>query len=214
MSVYFVFTNIIWRCLKISSKDLQINGDIRDREIRLIGSDGSQIGIVSSYQALERAEAEGLDLVKISPGANPPVCKIMNYGKFKFEQSKKEKEARKNQHTVDVKEIRLSVNIDQHDLDTKAERAKKFLQKGDKVKVSVRLRGRERSRPELGKATISRFATACSEDAVIESAPKLDDRNINIMMFLAPKSSSAKVKPSIVNKPLENENNSGNKVKE
>ena len=128
----------------------QINGQIRDKEVRVISADGEQLGIMSSRDALRIAEEKNLDLVKVAPQAKPPVCKIMDYGKYKFEQTKREKEARKNQHTVELKEVRLSLKIDKHDFDTKVNNAIKFLKAGNKVKVSIRFRGREMAHPEAG----------------------------------------------------------------
>ena len=163
----------------------QINEEIRDREIRVISESGEQLGIMSAQEALRIAEEAELDLVKISPNAVPPVCKIMNYGKFKFEQAKKEKEARKNQHIVDIKEVRLGLNIDIGDFNTKVAQATKFLQHGDKVKASIRFRGREMAHPELGLEPMRRFAEALEELAVVEKPAKLEGRNM--LMFLAPK---------------------------
>ncbi|MGN0558056.1 MAG: translation initiation factor IF-3 [Acutalibacteraceae bacterium] len=171
--------------MTISSKELQINEEIRDKEIRVIGPDGSQLGILSASQALNMASEKNLDLVKIAPQATPPVCKIMDYGKYRFEQAKREKEARKNQHVIDIKEVRLSLNIDTHDFNTKLNNALKFIKKGDKVKVSIRFRGREMGHPEHGYDTMQRFADACSEVAVVEKPAKLEGRNM--LMFLAPK---------------------------
>lgn len=151
----------------------------------MIDSDGSQLGIMSANQALDKAAEKNLDLVKISPQANPPVCKIMDYGKYRFEQAKREKEARKNQHTVNIKEIRLSLNIDTHDFNTKLGHAKRFIGEGDKVKVSIRFRGREMGHPEIGYANMKKFAEACSEFANVEKPAKLEGRNM--LMFLASK---------------------------
>ena len=155
---------------------MEINEAIRDKEVRLIGADGSQLGIVPVRDALRRAEEANLDLVKIAPQAQPPVCKILDYGKFRFEQQKREKEARKNQKIVDIKEIRLSLNIDTNDFNTKVAQAAKFLAKGDKVKVSIRFRN-------LGLEVHKRFAQALP-DAVVEKQPKLEGRSMQ--MFLAP----------------------------
>ena len=162
---------------------MEINEAIRDKEVRLIGADGSQLGIVPVRDALRRAEEANLDLVKIAPQAQPPVCKILDYGKFRFEQQKREKEARKNQKIVDIKEIRLSLNIDTNDFNTKVAQAAKFLAKGDKVKVSIRFRGREMSHTNLGLELHKRFAQALP-DAVVEKQPKLEGRSMQ--MFLAP----------------------------
>ncbi|MBQ9551937.1 MAG: translation initiation factor IF-3 [Clostridia bacterium] len=171
--------------MNISAKELQINEDIRDRELRIIGSDGEQLGIMSAAEALKIAEEKNLDLVKIAPQAKPPVCKIMDYGKYRFEKAKREKEARKNQRIVEIKEIRLSVNIDTHDFDTKVGHAKRFLADGNKVKVSIRFRGREMAHTNLGLEIMDRFAQACAESASVEKAAKLEGRSM--LMFLVPK---------------------------
>ena len=166
---------------------MQINEEIRDKEVRVIDTTGEQLGIMKLEEALERAAAQNLDLVKIAPQANPPVCKIIYYGKFRFEQAKREKEARKNQRIVDIKEIRLSLNIDTHDFNTKAGHAQRFLKDGDKVKVSIRFRGREMGHPEHGYEIMQRFADALSEIANVEKPAKLEGRNM--LMFLAAKPS-------------------------
>lgn len=150
-----------------------------------MGPDGAQLGVMSSKEAMVMAEEKNMDLVKIAPQATPPVCKIIDYGKFRFEQSKREKEARKNQKVVEVKEIRLSLNIDQHDIDTKKKHAARFLEEGNKVKVSIRFRGREMGHPELGLEIMRGFAQEMSEIANMERAPKLEGRSM--LMFLAPK---------------------------
>ncbi|XOQ44199.1 MAG: Translation initiation factor IF-3 [Clostridium sp.] len=181
----FYVIYVLWRCLTISNKELQVNEQIRDKQVRLIGSDGTQLGVMSSAQALQKAMEMNLDLVKVAPQANPPVCKIIDYGKFRFEQAKREKEAKKNQHTVDIKEIRLSLNIDVHDFNTKLKHAVRFLKTGDKVKVSIRFRGREMGHPEQGHEIMKRFADALSEFANVEKPPKLEGRNM--LMFLASK---------------------------
>ncbi len=174
-----------WGCLNISAKELQINEEIRDKELRVISNDGEQLGIMSASEALRIAEERDLDLVKISPQAKPPVCKIMDYGKYRFDMAKREKEARKNQRVVDIKEVRLSVNIDTHDFDTKVGHAKRFIAGGDKVKVSIRFRGREMAHTNLGNEIMERFANSCNEFAVVEKAAKLEGRQM--LMFLAPK---------------------------
>lgn len=171
--------------LNISSKELQINEEIRDKEVRVIDSNGEQLGIMKLDEAMEKANARNLDLVKIAPQANPPVCKIIDYGKFRFEQAKREKEARKNQRVVDIKEIRLSLNIDTHDFNTKAGHATRFLKDGDKVKVSIRFRGREMGHPELGYEIMQRFADQLSDIANVEKKAKLEGRNM--LMFLSAK---------------------------
>ena len=162
-----------------------INEQIRDREVRLIGENGEQLGIMSAREAMKLAEEAELDLVKIAPTAKPPVCKIIDYGKYRYELARKEKEARKNQHIVDIKEIRLSLNIDTHDFNTKLGHAKRFISEGDKVKVSIRFRGREMGHPELGYEIMRKFADSCAEFANIEKPAKLEGRNM--LMFLAPK---------------------------
>lgn len=181
----FYFFKLFWRCLPISNKEQQINDEIRDRELRVIGSDGSQLGLMSAEKALTLAAEQNLDLVKIAPQAKPPVCKIMDYGKYRFEQAKREKEARKNQRVIELKEIRLSLNIDTHDFNTKLSHAIRFLQGGAKVKVSIRFRGREMGHPQLGYETMKRFAEAAAEVANVEKPAKLEGRNM--LMFLAPK---------------------------
>ena len=165
---------------------MQINEEIMDKEVRLISSDGEQLGIVSSAQALKLAAEKNLDLVKIAPQAKPPVCKIMDYGKYRFEQSKREKEAKMNQRVVEIKEIRLSPNIDVHDFDTKVGHARKFLAAGNKVKVSIRFRGREMTHTDLGLTTMAQFADDCADIASVEKPAKLEGRQM--LMFLAPKS--------------------------
>lgn len=163
----------------------ELNEEISDREIRLIGSGGEQLGIMSPAEALRIADEQGLDLVKISPQAVPPVCKLMNYGKFRFEQSKKEKEARKNQHVVEIKEIRMSPGIDIGDFNTKLKNAQKFIADGNRVKVSVRFRGREMAHTDIGKDLLERFAQQCAETASLDKAAKLEGRMMSI--FLSPK---------------------------
>ena len=171
-----------WRCFAIATKELQINEEIRDKEIRLIGENGEQLGIVLTRNAMEMALEKNLDLVKIAPQAAPPVCRIMDYGKYRFEQAKREKEARKNQKVTEIKEIRLSLNIDTHDFETKVGHAKRFLTGGDKVKVSIRFRGREMAHSNLGLDIMKRFAEACSEFGSVEKVPKLEGRSM--IMFL------------------------------
>lgn len=171
--------------LPISKQELQINEQIRDKELRVIDSDGTQLGIMALRRAMELAEQKNLDLVKIAPQANPPVCKIIDYGKFRFEQAKREKEARKNQRVVEIKEVRLSLNIDTHDFETKKNHALRFISEGNKVKASIRFRGREMGHPELGLEIMRRFADAMSEVANVEKPAKLEGRTM--LMFLAPK---------------------------
>lgn len=174
-----------WGCSDISSNVHQLNEEIRDSAVRLIGSSGEQLGIMSAREALEAADRQGLDLVKISPQANPPVCKLMDYGKFRFEQSKREKEAKKNQHVVEIKEVRMSPSIDVGDLNTKLRNARKFLSDGNRVKVAVRFRGREMAHTEIGRDLLFRFAEQLGEIAALEKEPKLEGRSMSI--FLAPK---------------------------
>ena len=178
---------LIGGACSISKVVHQLNEDINDREIRLIGENGEQMGIVSSAEALHIAEERGLDLVKISPQAVPPVCKLMNYGKYRFEQSKREKEARKNQHVVEIKEIRMSPSIDTNDFNTKVKSAVKFLNDGNRVKVTVRFRGREMAHTSLGQELLAKFGADCSEIATIAKDAKLEGRNMS--MFLSPKNS-------------------------
>lgn len=166
-------------------QQVQINEDIRDREVRVIGPTGDQLGIMSSAEALNKAAEANLDLVKIAPQATPPVCKIMDYGKYRFEQQKREKEAKKNQRTFDIKEVRLSLNIDTHDFETKVKQAVKFVQGGDKVKATIRFRGRELGHPEHGLEIMKKFAEALTDVAAVEKPAKLEGRSM--MMFLAPK---------------------------
>ena len=173
--------------LIIAKLDHQLNDEIRDKEIRLIGDDGAQLGIMSAAQANEMAEEQGLDLVKISPNATPPVCKIMDYSKFCYDQKKREKDARKNQRVVEVKEIRMSPSIDTNDLNTKIKSALKFLGDGNRVKVSIRFRGREMAHTNIGEKLLLEFADACSEIAAMEKIPKLEGRFM--AMFLTPKNS-------------------------
>ena len=164
---------------------MQINEAIRDREIRVISEDGEQLGIMSADQALKLAESKNLDLVKFAPQANPPVCKIVDYGKYRFEQAKREKEAKKNQRIIEIKEIRLSLNIDTHDFDTKVGHAKRFFEEGNKLKVSIRFRGREMAHPEIGLKIMERFAQACTEYGTVEKAAKLEGRQM--LLFMAAK---------------------------
>ena len=173
--------------IKVSNN---INEAIRHNEVRLIGEDGSQLGIMSSRSALELAEKAGLDLVEISPNANPPVCKIMDFGKYRFEMEKKQKEAKKNQKIVELKEIWLSMTIDVGDLQVKAKQCTKFLQAGNKVKVSIRLRGRQNAHSSLGIEVMMKFFDYVKEYAVMEKKPLLEGRNI--LMILAPSADVSK----------------------
>ncbi len=174
----------IWRCFIIGKLDHQINEEIRDKELRVIGADGEQLGIMSASEALALAEEKDLDLVKIAPTATPPVCRIMDYGKFRFEQLKKEKEAKKNQHVVEVKEIRMSPSIDTNDFNVKVKNAMKFLKDGNRVKVTVRFRGREMAHTSLGEVLLKKFGEDCAELANVDKGAKLEGRNMS--MFLSP----------------------------
>ena len=172
-----------WRCTAIS--ELMINEQIRDKEVRLIGENGEQLGIMSAKDAYKMARDAELDLVKIAPAAKPPVCKIIDYGKYRYELARKEKEAKKKQKTIDVKEVRLSPNIDTNDLNTKVNAARKFLSKGDRVKVTLRFRGREMAHMSSSKHVLDDFADMLKDIAVVEKAPKVEGRSMT--MFLAQK---------------------------
>lgn len=162
-----------------------INEQIRDKEVRLISENGDQLGIMSAKEAYLKAQEAGMDLVKIAPMAKPPVCKIVDYGKFKYEQARKEKDARKKQKTIEIKEVRLSPNIDTNDLNTKVGAARKFLEKGNKVKITLRFRGREMAHMNSSKHILDEFAEQLSDIAVVEKAPKVEGRSMT--MFLAEK---------------------------
>ena len=177
------FSFIFRRCTTIS--ELMINEQIRDKEIRLIGEDGEQLGIMSAKDAMKLAKEAELDLVKIAPTAKPPVCKIINYGKYKYELARKEKEAKKKQKVVEIKEVRLSPNIEENDLKTKVNQARKFITKGDKVKVTLRFRGREMAHMQSGKVILDEFAEQLSDVAVIEKPAKLEGKSM--MMVLTEK---------------------------
>ena len=161
-----------------------INEQIRDREVRLIGADGEQLGIVSSREAQKIADEAGLDLVKIAPNAKPPVCKVIDYGKYRYEQARKEKDAKKKQKTVELKEIRLSPNIEANDLNTKMNAAKKFLAKGNKVKITLRFRGREMAHQEIGRDMLAKFQDACADYGSVDKKPVLEGRQMT--MFINP----------------------------
>ncbi|HIU56505.1 MAG TPA: translation initiation factor IF-3 [Candidatus Ornithomonoglobus merdipullorum] len=168
----------------MSKNEHQINEQIRDNELRIISADGEQLGVMDARSAQRLANEKGLDLVKIAPNAKPPVCKIMDYGKYKFELAKREKENRKNQKVINIKEVQLSPSIDTNDFNTKARQAMKFLKSGDKVRVKVRFRGRELSHSEIGKALLERFAETVKEFGTVEKAAKLEGRNM--IMFISP----------------------------
>ncbi len=159
-----------------------INEQIRDKEVRVIGEDGEQLGIMSSRDAQKLADEAGLDLVKIAPTAKPPVCKIVDYGKYRYEQARREKEAKKKQKTIEIKEIRLSPNIDTNDLNTKVNAAKKFITKGDKVKVTLRFRGREMAHMASSKHILDDFAEALAEVAVVEKPAKVEGRSMTLIL--------------------------------
>lgn len=172
--------SILWRCTTIS--DLMINEQIRDKEIRLIGANGEQLGIMSARDAQKQATDAGLDLVKIAPTAKPPVCKIIDYGKYKYELARKDKEAKKKQKIIEIKEVRLSPNIEENDLNTKVNNARKFLTKGNKVKVTLRFRGREMAHMYNSKHILDEFAQSVSDIAVIEKAPKVEGRSMTMYL--------------------------------
>ncbi len=186
LSIHFFFlqgisiSEIIREVLKIS--ELMINEQIRDREVRLVGENGDQLGIMSAREAYMKAQEAGLDLVKIAPMAKPPVCKIVDYGKFRYEQARREKEARKKQHTVDIKEVRMSPNIDTNDLNTKVGAARKFLTKGDKVKVTLRFRGREMAHMNASRHILDDFAEKLSDIATVEKSAKVEGRTMSMVL--------------------------------
>lgn len=175
------------RCFTIGIKELTINEAIKFKEVRVIDSDGSQLGILPISAALDKAYSKDLDLVCMSPNADPPVCKIIDYGKYRFEQMKREKEAKKNQKTIEIKEIRIiGLGIDTHDFETKGNHAIRFLKEGNKVKVAIRFRGRELGHTEIGLELMGKFAEYCADYCTVEKAAKMEGRNM--LMFLAPKS--------------------------
>ena len=182
-ALLFFITKTYRRCILIN--DLMINEEIRDREVRVVDQNGEQLGVMPIRQALNLAEEQELDLVKIAPQAKPPVCKLMDYGKYRFEQSKKEREIRKNQKVIEVKEVRLSATIEDHDVEVKFKAATKFLQDGDKVKVTIRFRGRQISHSEIGLEVMKDFAERLKDIAVVERRPLTEGRNMT--MVLAPK---------------------------
>ena len=189
-SALFIFPEV----LTIANAVHQINEEILDKEVRLIGDQGEQLGIMSAQEALKIAVEKELDLVKIAPGSNPPVCKVMDYGKFRFEQAKKEKEAKKNQRVIEIKEIRMSPGIGENNFNTKLKNGQKFLNDGDRVKVSVRFRGREMAHTEIGEQLLKDFAAKCSDIATLDKNPKLEGRNMS--MFLSPKPQAPAKKPA------------------
>jgi translation initiation factor IF-3 len=165
-----------------------VNEAIRAREVRLIGSDGTQLGVVPLREALRIAQEADLDLVNVAPTAKPPVCRIMDYGKFKYEQAKKEKEARRNQKIIELKEVRFSSTIEEHDFQTKLRNVRKFLEDEDKVKATIRFRGREITHAEIGQQVLDRLASLCEDIAIVERKPKIEGRSM--IMILAPKPDS------------------------
>ena len=186
LPIHFFFEQnqiIIWRYKTIS--ELMINEQIRDREVRVVGQNGEQLGIMSASEAMKMAREAELDLVKIAPTAKPPVCKIIDYGKYRYEQARREKEAKKKQKTIEIKEVRLSPNIDENDLNTKVNAARKFIQKGDKVKVTLRFRGREMAHVQSSKKILDVFAERMADIATIDKAPKMEGRSMT--MFLTEK---------------------------
>ena len=189
-ALFYVFR----RCFIIANAVHQINEEIIDKEVRLIGDEGEQLVIMSAAEALRIATEQGLDLVKIAPGSVPPVCKVMDYGKFRFEQAKKEKEAKKNQRVIEIKEIRMSPGIGENDFATKLKNGQKFLNDGDRVKVTVRFRGREMAHTDIGLVLLRDFAGKCAEIANMDKAPKLEGRNMS--MFLSPKPQAPAKKPA------------------
>ena len=163
-------------------QELPINGQIKAKEVQLIDDQGEKLGVLSLREALEKAEEKNLDLVLVAPAANPPVCKIMNYGKYRFEQSKKEKEAKKKQKVLEVKEIRITPNIEEHDFEFKAKNARKFIEDGNKLKITVRFRGREINNSKMGEVVLNKFIEKLSDISVVEKTPKLEGKNMFIML--------------------------------
>src|SRR6266516_3631671 len=181
------------------SKDLRVNERIRVRDVRLIGEDGEQLGILPTFKALELAQSKDLDLVEVAPNVVPPVCRLLDYGRFKYEQTKKEREARKNQKIVELKEIRLRPKISEHDFDSKARRAVKFLEDGDKVKVTVLFRGRELAHPNLGRELLEQMANRLQDVATVERNPLVEGRTMHMIL------TRAKTAPPVARPVLEKE---------
>ena len=181
----FFIGKLYRRCFGIN--DLMINEEIRDREVRVVDQNGEQLGVMSGRDALALAEERQLDLVKIAPQARPPVCKLMDYGKYRFEQSKKEREFRKNQKVITVKEVRLSATIEDHDVDVKFKNAVKFLKDGNKVKVTIRFRGRQITHSDIGRQVMNEFAERIKEYGTVDKAPQIEGRNMS--MFVSPRAS-------------------------
>ena len=177
---FFICSELSGRCIGIN--DLMINEEIRDREVRVVDQNGAQMGVMPVKQALDMAEEMQLDLVKIAPQARPPVCKIMDYGKYRFEQSKKEREFRKNQRVITVKEVRLSATIEDHDIDVKLKNAIKFLKDGNKVKATIRFRGRQITHSEIGRQVMTEFAERIKEYGTVDKTPQIEGRNMSMMI--------------------------------
>lgn len=187
LRTFFIFRckkpDLYWRCLTISNtKELSINDEIRVKEVRVVTDNGEQLGVMSTNAALEKAYAEGLDLVLIAPGATPPVCRIMDYGKFRYERDKREKEAKKKQQTAEVKEVQLSCRIETHDFQTKANNAIRFLKGGDKVRVVLLFKGREMAHTEVGIEVINKFLELCSEYGSTDKAPSLEGKRMSVVI--------------------------------
>ena len=181
----YVHSLFLWRCYPIAAQDHLLNEDIKAPEVRLISETGEQLGLMSAEEALRIAVEKEMDLVMIAPGSKPPVCKIMDYGKYRFEQAKREKEAKKNQRVIEIKEIRMSPSIGDNDFNTKLRAGQKFLSEGNRLKVTIRFRGREMAHTNIGEQLLKDFAEKCSELANMDKNPKLEGRNMS--MFLSPK---------------------------
>ena len=181
VNFFVVLNTTIWRCFNIK-QELPINGQIREKEVQLIGVNGEKLGIVSTREALEKAGENNLDLVLVAPNSKPVVCKIMNYGKYKFEQAKKEKEAKKKQKVQETKELRITPNIEEHDFGFKAKNARKFLEDGNKVKITVRFRGRELNNVKMGEDVLNQFISELEDISVVEKKPKLEGKNMFIIL--------------------------------
>ena len=181
----YVHSHFLWRCYPIAAQDHLLNEDIQAPEVRLISDTGEQLGLMSSEEALKIAVEKEMDLVMIAPGSKPPVCKIMDYGKYRFEQAKREKEAKKNQRVIEIKEIRMSPSIGDNDFNTKLRAGQKFLADGNRLKVTIRFRGREMAHTNIGEQLLKDFAEKCAELANMDKNPKLEGRNMS--MFLSPK---------------------------
>ena len=181
----YVHSHFLWRCYPIAAQDHLLNEDIKAPEVRLISDTGEQLGLMSAEEALKIAVEKEMDLVMIAPGSKPPVCKIMDYGKYRFEQAKREKEAKKNQRVIEIKEIRMSPSIGDNDFNTKLRAGQKFLSEGNRLKVTIRFRGREMAHTNIGEQLLKSFAEKCSDVANMDKNPKLEGRNMS--MFLSPK---------------------------